>query len=122
MKKIYVVLVCMFFILGTLNSSALTKKQSDGLNGNPDSFVLNQNYPNPFNPTTILSYSLKEPARVKLAVYNLVGQEVQVVVDEYQNAGAYEYTFDASSLPTGVYLYKLQVGESSSVKRMTLVK
>ena len=122
MFKVYVVFISMFFILGTLNLSAFNKEHTDNLKGNPDSFVLNQNYPNPFNPTTILSYTLKAPAFVKLSVYNLVGQEVQVVVDEYQNAGSYEYTFDAASLPTGVYLYKLQVGESSSVKRMTLVK
>jgi hypothetical protein len=122
MYKVYVVFISLFFILGTLNLSAFNKEHTDNPKGNPDSFVLNQNYPNPFNPTTILSYTLKSPAVVKLAVYNLVGQEVQVVVDEYQNAGSYEYTFDASSLPTGVYLYKLQVGESSSVKRMTLVK
>ena len=90
--------------------------------GNPDVFVLYQNYPNPFNPTTILSYNLKTDAFVKLTIYNLVGQVVQVVVDEYQAAGFKEFTFDANEMPAGIYLYKLQVGNYSSVKRMTLVK
>jgi hypothetical protein len=70
----------------------------------------------------VLSYTLKTDSRVKLTVYNLVGQSVQLIVDEYQTAGEYEFSFDASELPAGIYLYKLQVGDYSSVKRMTLVK
>jgi hypothetical protein len=122
MYKVYVYILSLFFILGTLGSGAFSKEQIDNLKGDPDKFVLNQNYPNPFNPTTILSYTLKTDDRVKLTVYNLVGQVVQVLADEYQIAGDYEISFDATNLPAGIYLYKLQVGEYSSVKRMTLVK
>jgi hypothetical protein len=111
-----------FFILGTLSASAYNKRQPNDYKGNPDKFELNQNYPNPFNPTTILSYTLKTDGKVKLTVYNLVGQVVQVLVNEYQPSGYYEYTFDASELPAGIYLYKLQLGDYSSVKRMTLIK
>lgn len=124
-KKVYVLVlaVSLFFIIGTtVRLSADTKEQSMEFKGNPDRFTLNQNYPNPFNPSTILSYTLKADAKVKLTVYNLVGQSVAVVVDEYQSAGDHEYSFDANDLPAGVYLYKLQVGDYSSVKRMTLVK
>jgi len=121
MFKVYVYILTLFFILGTLSTSAFNKKHLDA-NGNPDKFVLNQNYPNPFNPSTILSYTLKTDGVVKLTVYNLVGQEVQVVINEYQIAGDYEYSFDATNLPAGIYLYRLQLGEYSSVKRMTLVK
>lgn len=122
MNKVYLaIIVVMFFIMGVVNHDAFSKEHI-GLMGNPDVFVLHQNYPNPFNPTTILSYDLKTDAKVKLTVYNLVGQVVQVLVDEYQPAGFYEMSYDASQLPAGVYLYKLQVGEYSSVKRMTLVK
>lgn len=121
MKQVYVVIFSLFFILGAFNSSAFAKEQID-LKGNPDKYILNQNYPNPFNPSTILSYDLKTNAMVRLTIYNLVGQVVQVLVDEYQNTGYYEYSFDASQLPAGIYLYKLQVGDYSSVKRMTLVK
>ncbi len=122
MNKVYVVIsVIMFFALSVLTQSTYSKEHIDLL-GNPDVFTLHQNYPNPFNPTTILSYDLKTDSRVKLTVYNLVGQVIQVLADEYQQAGFYEITFDANQLPAGVYLYKLQVGEYSSVKRMTLVK
>ena len=122
MKKVYlVILIVMFFILGVAKQNAYSKEHIDFV-GNPDVFVLHQNYPNPFNPSTILSYDLKTDGHVKLAVYNLVGQVVQVLVDENQPAGFYEMTFDASQLPAGIYLYKLQVGDYSSVKRMTLVK
>lgn len=122
-KKVYVLVLslCLFFIIGT-RISADTKEQPVDFKGNPDRFTLNQNYPNPFNPSTILSYTLKTEARVKLTVYNLVGQSVAVVADESQSAGYHEYSFDATDLPAGVYLYKLQVGDFSSVKRMTLVK
>ena len=122
MKKVFVIIsVFMFFALGIFNGNTYSKEHIDLL-GNPDVFTLHQNYPNPFNPTTILSYDLKTDARVKLTVFNLVGQAIQVLADEYQQAGFYEITFDANQLPAGVYLYKLQVGEYSSVKRMTLIK
>ncbi len=123
MKKVSVIVFCLFFVLGTvIQTSAYNKEQSMDFKGNPDGFVLNQNYPNPFNPSTILSFSIKADANVRLTVYNLVGQSVQVLVDGYRSAGDYEIVFDATDLPAGVYLYKLQVGDYSSVKRMTLVK
>ena len=122
MKKLLLVIFLLTFAIGSLRVGAYGKNQSVDLKGNPDVFVLYQNYPNPFNPTTILSYDLKTDAFVKLTVYNLVGQVVQVVIDEYQNAGYKEVSFDANELPAGIYLYKLQVGNYSSVKRMTLVK
>jgi hypothetical protein len=126
MRKVYMkvslVILSLFFVFGTLTAGADNKAQILDFKGNPDKFILNQNYPNPFNPSTILSYTLKTDAEVKLTVFNLVGQSVRVLVDEYQSAGNYEATFDATDLPAGIYLYKLQVGEYSSVKRMTLVK
>ena len=123
MKKVYVaILFSLFFVFGTLTVSADNKEQLVDYKGNPDKFELNQNYPNPFNPSTQLSYDLKTDGNVKLTVFNLVGQSVRVLVDGYQTAGYYEVTFDANDLPAGIYLYKLQVGDYSSVKRMTLVK
>lgn len=123
MKKLTVIVISLFFILGTVvQTSAYNKKQPNEGAGNPDRFTLNQNYPNPFNPSTVISYTLKTDGYVKLTVYNLVGQSVQVLVDGYRTAGDYEINYDASELPAGVYLYKLQFGEYSSVKRMTLVK
>jgi len=122
MTKVYIILFSLFFVFGTLKVSADNKEQLVDLKGNPDKFELNQNYPNPFNPSTQLSYDLKTDGNVKLTVFNLVGQSVRVLVDGYQTAGYYEVTFDANDLPAGIYLYKLQVGDYSSVKRMTLVK
>lgn len=122
MYKVTVAILSLFFLFGTLNLSAGNKEQLLDVKGNPDKFELNQNYPNPFNPSTVLSYNLKTDDNVKLTVFNLVGQSVRVLVDGYQTTGYYEVVFDATDLPAGIYLYKLQVGDYSSVKRMTLVK
>ena len=122
MTKVYIILFSLFFVFGTLKVSADNKEQLLDFKGNPDKFELNQNYPNPFNPSTQLSYDLKTDGNVKLTVFNLVGQSVRVLADGYQTAGYYEVTFDANDLSAGIYLYKLQVGDYSSVKRMTLVK
>jgi hypothetical protein len=122
MKKSILVILSLIFILGTITNRAYNKNHPVDFNGNPDVFILHQNYPNPFNPSTVLSYTLKTDAAVKLTVFNLVGQSVKVVIDEYQTAGFKEVIYDAGDLPAGIYLYKLQVGDYSSVKRMTLIK
>jgi hypothetical protein len=85
-------------------------------------FALDQNYPNPFNPTTTINFSLAEPTFVKLAIYNLLGEEVEVLKNEYMNAGSFNITFDASSLPSGMYLYKVETAQFSSVRKMMLMK
>jgi hypothetical protein len=89
---------------------------------NPLTFVLAQNYPNPFNPSTNIKYSVVRTGRVKLAVYNLVGEEVNVLVSGQVNAGFYEIVFDASSLPSGIYFYKLQAGSFVETKKMVIIK
>ncbi|MBK7630083.1 MAG: T9SS type A sorting domain-containing protein [Ignavibacteriales bacterium] len=88
----------------------------------PLEFALDQNYPNPFNPTTTINFSLAEPSFVKLAVYNLLGEEVKVLVSENRGAGSFNVTLDASSLPSGMYLYKIETAQYSSVKKMMLMK
>jgi hypothetical protein len=85
-------------------------------------YSLEQNYPNPFNPSTTIKYSLSEDGFVKLAVYNLLGEEVTSLVNAEQKAGRYEVVFNASKLSSGVYLYQLQTGEFISVKKMLLLK
>ena len=84
--------------------------------------LLDQNYPNPFNPTTSINFSLAEPTFVKLAVYNLLGEVVQVLKNENMNAGSYNVTFDAASLPSGMYLYKIETAQFTSVRKMMLMK
>src|SRR5690606_15858708 len=88
----------------------------------PLTFDLKQNYPNPFNPATKIAYSVPVTGSVKLAVYNIVGEEVAVLVNGQVEAGFYEVTFDASNLSSGMYLYKLQSGNSVEVKKMILIK
>ena len=88
----------------------------------PVEFALNQNYPNPFNPTTSINFSLAEPSFVKLAVYNLLGEEVQVLRNENMDAGSFNINFDAASLPSGMYLYKLETAQFTSVRKMMLMK
>jgi len=91
-------------------------------NSFPSDFVLEQNYPNPFNPSTNIRFSLPEANQVTLKVYDMLGQEVVTLVNEFINAGSYEVTFDASNLPTGIYTYSLTAGDFQSVKKMMLIK
>jgi hypothetical protein len=88
----------------------------------PLEFSLDQNYPNPFNPTTAINFSLAEPTFVKLAIYNLLGEEVEVLKNENMNAGSYNVSLDASSLPSGMYLYKIETAQFSSIRKMMLMK
>ena len=88
----------------------------------PAEFSLEQNYPNPFNPSTKIKYSVPENGNVKLSVYNLVGEEVSVLVNESVDAGFYEVSFNASSLPSGTYFYRLQTSNSIQTKKMVLLK
>ncbi len=88
----------------------------------PNDFVLDQNYPNPFNPVTSIKYSLPEGAKVKLTIYDLLGNQVQTLVDEYKAAGTYSVKFNGAELTSGIYIYRLQAGEFVSTKRMALIK
>jgi hypothetical protein len=85
-------------------------------------YALEQNYPNPFNPSTTIKYSISEDGFVKLAVYNLLGEEVTVLVNNEQKAGRYEVAFDASRFASGVYMYRLESNNFISIKKMVLVK
>jgi len=88
----------------------------------PGVFVLLQNYPNPFNPSTNIKYSVPETGSVKLSIYNTLGEEVAVIVDGIIQAGFYDATFDASTLPSGTYFYRLQSGNKVEAKKMLLMK
>ena len=88
----------------------------------PNTYALSQNYPNPFNPSTIINYQLPKSGYTKLSIYNMLGQEVKVLINEFQQAGTYDVKFDASELTSGVYFYKIQSGSYTDTKKMTLVK
>ena len=88
----------------------------------PSSFQLFQNYPNPFNPTTTIEFSLPERSFVKLTVYNALGQEIAVLVNEEKQAGIHRIQFNGSNLPTGVYFYRLETPKFIETKKMILLK
>jgi hypothetical protein len=104
-------------------SSILTKSSELKQTGSiPDAFVLDQNYPNPFNPSTVISYQLPVSSNVTLNVYDLLGNEVATLVDEYKPAGKYNIEFSAAGLTSGIYFYGLKTGEYASTKKMLLIK
>lgn len=90
--------------------------------GIPDTYSLAQNYPNPFNPNTNIRYSLPEAGFVRLNIYNSLGEIVKTLVNENLDAGTYETVFDASGLPSGIYIYKLEAGNFTSSYKMILMK
>ena len=88
----------------------------------PHEFNLRQNYPNPFNPSTTIKFELPRTSQVSLTVYDILGREVSVLVNEKRNAGVYEVKFDGSGLASGVYFYRLQAGDFTQAKRLMLLK
>jgi subtilisin-like proprotein convertase family protein len=90
----------------------------------PDQFFLGQNYPNPFNPSTRIRYSIPFGANVEIKVYDILGRETAVLVNEYKPAGNYEVEFSTAGkgIASGIYFYKLTAGNSSSVKKLILLK
>ena len=90
--------------------------------GLPTQFSLSQNYPNPFYPGTMIKYSIPQNGFVKLYIYNSLGQKVADLVNQPMEAGNYEINFNASKLSSGVYFYKLEVGDFTAVKKLMLLK
>ncbi len=88
----------------------------------PSTFALHQNFPNPFNPSTVISYQLSATTFIKLSVYDLLGKEIAILVNEVQGAGAHQVTFNAHALSSGIYFYKLNSFNFNQIKKMTLVK
>jgi hypothetical protein len=99
-----------------------TPVRESGHNGIPSAFSLSQNYPNPFNPTTAISYQLAAGGMTTLVVYDAVGREVAVLVNEVKEAGTYSATFDGSKLSSGMYFAKLQSGETVRLIKMLMLK
>ncbi len=88
----------------------------------PADFRLAQNYPNPFNPTTTIAYALPAARHVRLRVFDMLGREVAILTDAFRAPGAHEVVFDAEGLPGGIYLYRLEAGDFSQTRTLTLLK
>lgn len=93
----------------------------------PESSILHQNYPNPFNPTTSISFQLPQPSNVKLTIYNIVGQEISVLLDDTKSSGSYKIIWNGrdkfgKSVPSGLYFYKIDAGGFVKTKKMALIK
>jgi len=105
------------------NAEGLFEKDNSIIGSNlPEKFELKQNFPNPFNPNTVISYSIAKSENVSIKIYDILGKEVQTLVNEVKNPGSYNVMFNAQNLSSGVYFYRLTAGNFTDIKKMTLVK
>jgi len=104
--------------IGTPDLTAVENNKSNSVR----TFMLNENHPNPFNPSTTIAYTIPQNGNVKLQVFNMLGQNVETLVNEHQTPGSYTVSFDASSLQSGVYFYKLSMKNYTQIKKMLLLK
>ena len=126
LKSGTIFLILLFFMyLSSLSFAGQAQKNNTNQNVSSidlSSFKLNQNYPNPFNPSTQIKYSIPVETHVELKVYNVLGNEVATLVNEEEPAGEYTVKFSASSLSSGVYIYRLQTDYSTITRKMTLIR
>jgi photosystem II stability/assembly factor-like uncharacterized protein len=112
--------------VGTGGNIAKMSGTPVGISGNnnqiPNVYRLEQNYPNPFNPVTTISFSLPKSGFVELKVYDILGREVAVLVNEFKQTGNHSMDFDASGLASGIYLYTIKSGDFTDTKKMALIK
>lgn len=109
-------------VFRTLNLTKLTGTSIDDPNGLPTEFALEQNYPNPFNPSTQIKFALPVDSKVRLTVYDMLGREVAVLVNEVRPAGRHAVSLDATRYASGIYLYRLEAGTATFTRKMTLIK
>jgi hypothetical protein len=107
---------------GYSNEASLLVGVNDEKEEIPTEYSLNQNYPNPFNPTTTIKFALPKESLTKIIVYDLLGKEVQTLINKELKAGFHEVKFDAVNLTNGVYFYRIQAGNFIQTKKMILMK
>lgn len=93
--------------------------ESDGI---PQEFRLEQNYPNPFNPSTTIEFAVPNKSQVKIKLYDLLGREVATLVDELYQPGTYKVVFEAGSLPSGLYIYRIEAEGFTKARKLMLLK
>lgn len=123
LKKISVTVLFIIVILTGTVSAQRGSTASRAAQINNENYILHQNYPNPFNPSTTISYTLKQKGFVSLKVFSILGKEVTTLVNEEKQAGNYQIRFTADdNIPSGIYLYQLNVSGSIQTKRFILLK
>ncbi|HCY78005.1 MAG TPA: glycoside hydrolase family 9 [Ignavibacteriales bacterium] len=110
------------FVSGYFNGGSVNSADDQGVNFVPDRFDLKQNFPNPFNPSTTITWQAAVSSWQTIKVYDVLGNEVTKLVDEFRNAGSYAVNFNASQLASGIYFYILQAGDFVQTKKMSLIK
>lgn len=107
---------------GSFTASVPTGIENNKISLRPGAFRLWQNFPNPFNPTTTISFDVPFQTRVSITVYNLLGEPVATLVDEILPAGRFSTVWNAASMPSGVYFYRLQSGSLTDTRKLVLLK
>ncbi|MFA4922243.1 MAG: T9SS type A sorting domain-containing protein [Candidatus Neomarinimicrobiota bacterium] len=106
-----------------IDKDSLFATNNISISGNPENFSLYQNYPNPFNSNTIIKYYVPKYELIRLSIYNIIGQEVEILVNEFQSIGDYKINWNAKGLPSGIYLYELKLGKDYlDRKKMLLLR
>jgi hypothetical protein len=104
------------------NNQTITGINNNEISGIPTRFSLHQNYPNPFNPTTTIKFDLPKDVKVKITVFDILGREVETLVNELKKAGSYSLHVSAEGWASGVYFYKIEAGDFVDNKKMIFVK
>lgn len=109
--------------LGIYNGETLIAEREFRIRiSHPLKYELKQNYPNPFNPTTTICYTIPQKSMVSLKIFNILGEEVSVLIDEEKEAGEHKIIFSAEGIASGIYYYKIKSGDYSETKKLIIVK
>lgn len=105
-----------------INKLEIPTSVDDELHTAPQLFALRQNYPNPFNPSTVIEFELPVSSEIRLEVFDMLGQRVALLVNEFRSSGTHQIRFDASTLSSGTYIYRLKAGDFTQTQKLTLLK
>jgi hypothetical protein len=108
--------------VGVTLEEVLVATDPSGSSELPSRLFLDQNYPNPFNPSTMIRYGLPSGTNVRLSIHSLLGNEIKVILNGWQDAGTYTLDLSAQDLPSGIYYYRLQTELGTLTRRMTILK
>ena len=108
----------LLLLIGETGTGIYSENESTDLKN----FTLHQNYPNPFNPVTKIKYSVLDKSLIKIKVYDILGREIETLVNQVKVKGIYEIDFRSNYLPSGIYFYRMEAGSFNETKKMMLIK